>query len=214
MEKEDFEPSPDEVERDWSQDPETETRTPGEFLREGPTQTRCRPQIQWPRDAGPQQPEPASRGGARRDVEGGGRRRKTSAGSRGTRPLALTHKWPRQSAGARPPADPTRAGSKRPGRGGRGVAGTWRCERASQGMAGAWERRGPSGHGVLEGPSRRPGRPGARHAETTQDPERPSAEVRRPGKKVKRTETETLKDGRTKKGRNRGLRNKKPGSRG
>lgn len=118
-----------------------QTRTAGEFLREGPTQTRCRPQIQWPRDAGPQQPEPVSGGGARREVEGGGSRRKASAGARGTRPPALTHKWPRQSAGARPPADPTRAGSKRPGRGGRGVAGTWRCERASQGMAGAWERR-------------------------------------------------------------------------
>lgn len=83
------------------------------------------------------------------------------------------------------------------------MAGTWRCERASQGIAGAWERRGPGGHGVLEGPSQRPG---ARHAETTQDPERANAEVRRPGNNVKKRETETLKDGGTKKGRDRGLR--------
>ena len=73
-------------------------------------------------------------------------------------------------------------------------------------MAGAWERRGPGSHGVLQGPSQRPGRPGARHAETTQDPERPSAEVRRPGNNVKKTETKTLKDGGTRKGRDRGLR--------
>lgn len=49
---------------------------------------------------------------------------------------------------------------------------------------------------MLEGPSQRPE---PEHAETTQDPERASAEVRRPGNNVKKEETETLKDGGTKK---------------
>lgn len=95
------------AERDRSQKPEAETQAQGEL--QGDTQTRRT------RDPGPQEP--------------GGRQR-GAPGARGHHPrprpslLLSAHKWPRQLAGdTRPPAGPTRAGSKQPGRGGPGGGG-------------------------------------------------------------------------------------------